>query len=79
MKLTTVEVFPHGNEATEVGRYELDAPLPGGGVVHDHGKFMVLWKRNRKGEWKWHRDIYNSDVPLPSPAPSSTAKKDSTP
>ena len=79
VKLTTVEVYPHGNEATEIGSYDLDIPAPGGSVVHDHGKFMVLWKRDAKGEWKWHRDIYNSDVPLPSSPAAGSAKKDSTP
>lgn len=76
-RLATVEVFPHGNEATEIGRYEIDVPMPGGGVTRDHGKYMVLWKRNAKGEWKWHRDIWNSDVAPPAPAPSGM-KNDST-
>ena len=78
VKLATTELFPHGNEATEVGTYSLDLQAPDGTVSHDHGKFMVLWKRNAKGEWKWHRDIYNSDVPLPPAAPASNEKKDST-
>ena len=77
VKLTTVEVFPHGNEATEVGTYELEMPMADGNIAHDHGKFIVLWRRNAKGEWKWHRDIYNSDVATPASAASS-AKKDST-
>ena len=55
----------------------LDMPMPDGSVVHDHGKFMVLWKRNAKGEWKWHRDIYNSDVAPPAAASPGTTKKDS--
>ena len=28
----------------------------------DHGKYMELW-RLEKGEWKLHRDIFNSSVP----------------
>jgi ketosteroid isomerase-like protein len=77
LKLATTELFLHGDEATEVGTWTLDAPMADGSVSHDHGKFMVLWKRNAKGEWKWHRDIYNSDVALPAPA-ASGMKKDST-
>ena len=78
VKLATTELFPHGNEATEVGTYSLDLQAPDGTVSHDHGKFMVLWKRNAKGEWKWHRDIYNSDMPLPSSPAASATKQDST-
>jgi ketosteroid isomerase-like protein len=74
LRLTTVEVFPHGNEATEVGTYQLDIQGADGSIAaSDHGKFMVLWKRDAKGQWKWFRDIYNSDVPAAAPAaaPSS--------
>ena len=68
LKLATDELEVHGSSASEVGRYELDAPAPGGALVHDHGKYVVLWKRSPKGEWQWSRDIYNSDVATPSPA-----------
>jgi ketosteroid isomerase-like protein len=64
VKLTTTEVSTHGNEASEVGTYELEVQAPDGTVAaRDHGKYIVLWKRDANGEWKWHRDIYNSDVP----------------
>jgi ketosteroid isomerase-like protein len=69
LRLTTVEVFPHGNQATEVGTYQLDLQsAAGANVGSDHGKYVVLWKRDSKGEWKWFRDIYNSDVPTAPPA-----------
>lgn len=69
VKLATTEVSTHGNEASEVGTYEMEVQSPDGAVVgHDHGKYIVLWKRDANGQWKWHRDIYNSDVPV-KPAP----------
>jgi ketosteroid isomerase-like protein len=71
VKLTTSEVSTHGNEASEVGTYQMEVQSPDGAVVaHDHGKYIVLWKRDAKGQWKWHRDIWNSDVPA-TPAPSA--------
>ena len=64
VKLTTSEVSVHGNEASEVGTYEMEVQSPDGAVVgKDHGKYIVLWKRDANGQWKWHRDIFNSDVP----------------
>jgi ketosteroid isomerase-like protein len=69
IRLTTLEVFPHGNEATEIGRYQIDLQSPEGATVGgDQGKYIVLWKRDPQGQWKWHRDIYNSDLPLTPPA-----------
>lgn len=69
--LTTVELDVHGTSATEVGSYEFDIQPANGATMHDRGKYIVLWQRNEKGEWKWHRDIFNSDMPVPgAPAPA---------
>lgn len=58
-KLTTVEVEAHGDTAHEVGTYQLSAA---DGKVVDKGKYIVIWKREG-GQWKLHRDIWNSDMP----------------
>jgi uncharacterized protein (TIGR02246 family) len=56
--LTTMEVEGCGNTAHEVGKYELrDAD----GKVLNHGKYVVVWKR--EGDtWKLHRDIWTTSV-----------------
>lgn len=78
LRLTTTELDAQGGMASEVGRYEFDVQAGSGPVGHDHGKYIVLWKRNRKGEWQWYRDIYNSDVPVPAaPATSAATMGDS--
>lgn len=59
--LTTDEVVQHGDMAHEVGRYVLDAS---DGTHLDHGKYIVIWQRTTDG-WRIHRDIINSDMPLP--------------
>ena len=74
VKLTTDELEVHGNSAAEVGRYEFDVQPATGPAAHDHGKYIVLWKR-AKGAWQWHRDIFNSDLPA---APSDSASADKT-
>lgn len=64
VRLETAEVEGDGGSAYEVGRYTLTA---GGGQVADRGKYVVIWRREG-GEWKLHRDIWNSSVPAPAPA-----------
>ena len=62
-KLTTAEVEAHGDTAHEVGTYELSSA---DGKVMDKGKYIVIWKREG-GQWKMHRDIWNSDMPAATP------------
>jgi ketosteroid isomerase-like protein len=59
--LETVELETYPTGAVEVGKYSLSVA---GGQVVDHGKFIVIWKQEG-GDWKWHRDIWNSSLPAP--------------
>jgi len=59
MKLETVEVDGHGHTAIEVGRYTV---LGEGERILDNGKYIVIWKQV-DGQWKLHRDIFNSSKP----------------
>jgi len=58
-KLETVEVECYGNTANEVGTYTLQGA---GSQVLDTGKYVVIWKQET-GQWKLHRDIWNSSRP----------------
>jgi uncharacterized protein (TIGR02246 family) len=58
-KLETAEVEGHGNTTNEVGTYILQGA---GGQVLDMGKYVVIWKQEA-GQWKLHRDIWNSSKP----------------
>jgi ketosteroid isomerase-like protein len=73
VKLTTTEFAMQGNSVTEVGQYQFDIQPATGAPAHDHGKYVVLWQRNAHGEWKWYRDIFNSDVPAAAPPASGAA------
>ena len=59
LKLTTSEVATHGDMAHETGTYTITAS---DGKVVEKGKYVVIWK-NEGGQWKLHRDIWNSDSP----------------
>jgi len=54
--LETLELEVHGDTAWEVGQGVLKTKA---GQVIDTAKYIVLWKQVN-GNWKWHRDIYNS-------------------
>jgi uncharacterized protein (TIGR02246 family) len=59
--LETVEVEGHGDTATEVGKYTLHGEE---GQQLDKGKYIVIWKQE-EGQWKLHRDIFNTSMPAP--------------
>jgi uncharacterized protein (TIGR02246 family) len=59
-RIETGEVEGHGDTAIEVSEYTLYAK---DGQELDAGKFIVIWKR-RGGQWKLHRDIFNSSKPV---------------
>jgi len=62
-KLETIEVEGMGNTAYEVGKYTLYAE---GDQMIDQGKYIVIWKQV-EGEWKLHRDIWNTSMSPPKP------------
>ena len=58
VSLTTLEVESHGNTVHEVGAYELRGA---DGKALDHGKYVVIWKKEG-ASWKLHRDIWTTSV-----------------
>ena len=61
LQVTIIEVWGNKDMIVEEGSYTVGNEE----ATFDQGKYMVLWKKE-DGEWKLHRDIYNSDNPLPS-------------
>ena len=60
-KLETLEVDNYGDTASELGKYSLQGEA---GQEVDTGKYIVIWKLEG-GQWKLHRDIWNSSRPAP--------------
>jgi ketosteroid isomerase-like protein len=56
--LTTVEVEMLGNAAYEVGTAQLTFQGQSG-TSQISLKYIVVWKQDTDGTWKWHRDIWN--------------------
>ncbi|MEO5936450.1 MAG: DUF4440 domain-containing protein [Terriglobales bacterium] len=61
---TVLEVERKGDIAYEVGLY---AVRGSDGKEVDKGKYLVIWKREA-GSWRLHRDIWNTSMPMPTPA-----------
>ena len=59
-----VEVARSGDLGYGQGSYEATYNDPQGKPVKDHGKYVVIWKKQADGKWKVIADTYNSDVPL---------------
>lgn len=56
-----VEVASGGDLAYEVGTFELTVNDAQGAAPTTPGKYVVVWKKQPKGEWKAAADIFNTD------------------
>jgi uncharacterized protein (TIGR02246 family) len=67
LTLTPQKTQVSGDIAYDVGTYKQQLmPMKGGAVMDDHGKYVVLMKKEG-GNWLVTHAIYNSDLPLPAP------------
>jgi len=66
-KVEQAEVGGVGDFAYVYGTYSMVITLPDSMPVQDKGKYLEVWKRQRDGSWKVTFDIFNSDLPLPTP------------
>lgn len=60
--LEITEIQVSGDMAFKTGTFQITDP---DGNEVDHGTYLELWSRI-DGEWFFHRDIWNSDVPQPA-------------
>ena len=63
--LTTVDVGGSGDTAYSSGKYTLNIQPEGQEGMSDSGKYVVIWKLQDDGTWKYHVDIWNSSMPMP--------------
>lgn len=61
-RFQVVDVEGRGQEANEIGSYELYARTPAGDpIVVEKGRYLVIWK-SVDGKWLLHRDMFNADA-----------------
>ena len=61
INLESTEIEGMGDTAFEIGKYTI---LGDGDQALGNGKYIVIWKKVGE-EWKLHRDMINSSMPLP--------------
>ena len=64
ISLQTLELEEMGDRAVERGAATIDIQGEGGQTTQASAKFIVLWRRQADGAWKWHWDCFNFDAPL---------------
>lgn len=64
VSLQTLELEEMGDMAVDRGAATVDIQGEGGETMQASGKYIVLWKRQADGAWKWHWDCFNFDAPL---------------
>jgi ketosteroid isomerase-like protein len=69
-KATKIEVAKSGELAYLSGTWEFKWNDASGKPTVDKGKFVEIVKKQADGSWKCVNDIWNSDLPLPAPAPA---------
>ena len=68
-KTAKVEVSRGGDLGYTFGTYEFTFNDANSKPVTDHGKYLLVWKKQSDGKWKAAADIFNSDLPT-TPPPS---------
>jgi len=65
-QLSILEVDVQGDTTIVRGTYSSSFTVPGTDApMGDRGKTLNVWKRQADGSWKLHRDIWNSNMPIP--------------
>ncbi len=64
VSLQTLELEEMGDTAVERGAATVQIQGEGGQTMEASAKFIILWKRQADGAWKWHWDCWNFDAPL---------------
>ena len=62
--LQTMDLEDHGDTAIERGAATLDIQAEEGKTIQATAKFVVIWKRQDDGAWKWDVDCFNFDAPM---------------
>ena len=69
LAITNRDVTLSGDWGIEHGNFDWTVvPVAGGGDVRELGRFVGIWQRQSDGSWKLARDIWNSELPVPTTA-----------
>ncbi len=75
LRFEPIEIQGCGDLALVRGHYSAVVTLPNQPEQAHSGNYIQMWRRQRDGSWKLHRDIWNSDQPRPA-TPSPRTRSD---
>ena len=61
LDLKTKEVIREGLYAYETGLYQIKMSI-NGEKVFDYGKYIVVWEKQKNGDWLCKKDIWNTSL-----------------
>lgn len=64
LSLRTLNLEELGDTAIELGAATLNIQAEGDDMMQAEAKFVLIWKREADGSWKWDIDCFNFDAPL---------------
>jgi ketosteroid isomerase-like protein len=67
-QIDRLEVARSGDLAYVIYTYQMALADAQGKTVDDHGKDLVVWKKQGDGSWKMVAESFNSDLPAVAPA-----------
>jgi uncharacterized protein (TIGR02246 family) len=67
-QIDRLEVARSGDLAYVIYTYQMALADAQGKTVDDHGKDLVVWKKQADGSWKMVAESFNSDLPAVAPA-----------
>lgn len=62
LNMSPTEIDGSGDLAYEIGTYDLMVRREARGPFQDHGKYVIVYKRQPDDSWKAAADIFNSDL-----------------
>ena len=75
-QLSILEVDVQGDTTIVRGTYSSSFTVPGTDApMEDRCKTLNVWKRQADGSWKLHRDIWNSNMPIPGSPQTEVEEK----
>ena len=60
LDLSATEIVDSGSFAYEVANFSLKAPAANGATTDVKGQYIVIWTKDSSGNWRLHRDIWNT-------------------
>ena len=61
LNLKTTEVIQEGAYAFETGLYNVQMTVEGK-EINDNGKYIVVWEKQKNGNWLCKKDIWNTSL-----------------